>query len=382
MNILVLSWRDPKHPQSGGAEQVMHEHMKGWVENGHKVILISSFYKGCKKKEVLDGVIIERMGLQLVGVQISAFFWYIFKRNIKFDLIIDQFHGLPFFTPLYVRVPIVAVVQEVAKEVWLNNQLPKPFNFVIGHIGYFGEPFLYYLYKKNIFPGSRNVNFMTGSESAKKDLIKIGIDRNYIEVVNHGIEKQGKFEKSSKEKNKTITFLGAVTRDKGIIDALNVFRELSKIGNYYFWLIGKIGIGFDQELFALIDEYGLTNRIKIWGYVEKSKKYNLLSRSHVLINPSIHEGFGLVNIEANSVGTPVVGYKVGGLVDSVKDQFSGVLVNKNKSKLLAKEIDKLLKNKNKYKAMTQTCVKWAANFTWPVSKRKSLLLIKYVAKLK
>jgi len=34
MNILVFSWRDPKHPTAGGAEQVMHEHMKGWIAAG------------------------------------------------------------------------------------------------------------------------------------------------------------------------------------------------------------------------------------------------------------------------------------------------------------------------------------------------------------
>ena len=42
MRILVFSWRDPKHPLAGGAEQVMHEHMKGWIEAGHKVTLFSS----------------------------------------------------------------------------------------------------------------------------------------------------------------------------------------------------------------------------------------------------------------------------------------------------------------------------------------------------
>jgi len=46
MNILVFSWRDPKHPLAGGAEQVMHEHMKGWVGAGHKVTLFTSHFSG------------------------------------------------------------------------------------------------------------------------------------------------------------------------------------------------------------------------------------------------------------------------------------------------------------------------------------------------
>ena len=32
MNILILNWRDPKNPKSGGAEQVTMEHAKAWVK--------------------------------------------------------------------------------------------------------------------------------------------------------------------------------------------------------------------------------------------------------------------------------------------------------------------------------------------------------------
>ena len=76
MNILVFSWRDPKHPKAGGAEQVMHEHMKGWVAAGHNVTLFSSKTDKSSPEETLDKINIVRRGYEYVGVQIAAF-WFI-----------------------------------------------------------------------------------------------------------------------------------------------------------------------------------------------------------------------------------------------------------------------------------------------------------------
>jgi len=112
MRILVFSWRDPKHPLAGGAEQVMHEHMKGWIKAGHKVTLFSSKMGGLPEEEEMDGVHIVRHGYQYLGVQITGFFFYL-KNKDNFDFIVDQFHGLPFFTPLYVQKPKLAVIQDI-----------------------------------------------------------------------------------------------------------------------------------------------------------------------------------------------------------------------------------------------------------------------------
>src|SRR5579859_2057278 len=128
MNILVFSWRDPKHPTAGGAEQIMHEHMKGWIAGGHNVTLFSSRIVGIPSREMIDGVHIVRGGVQYFGVQLKGFFYYL-KNSKNFDLVVDQFHGLPFFTPFYVNKPKLAVIQEVAGKVWLKNEFPFPFNY-------------------------------------------------------------------------------------------------------------------------------------------------------------------------------------------------------------------------------------------------------------
>lgn len=372
MRILVFSWRDPKHPLAGGAEQVMHEHMKGWRAAGHKVTLFSSKPKGLGKEEVLDGVKIIREGLEYLGVQIAGFLFYL-KNKDKFDFVVDQFHGIPFFTPLYVRKPKLAVIQEVAREVWFLNPLPWPLNWAVGVAGYFGEPFVFLLY--------RRTPFMVGSESAKSDISRLGIPRNNVTVVPHGVIVKKPSRLPKKEKIPTILYLGALTRDKGIEDAIKTFSILAAYGNFQFWIIGKAEtVSYFNRVKRLVAELKLKEKVKFWGFVSDEKKFKLLAKAHVLINPSVREGWGLVNIEANAVGTPVVAYKSPGLVDSVKDGESGIICKMNTPEELAYEVLSLLKDKEKYEKLIVTAKRWSSNFSWDKSKKLSLDLIEKVVR--
>lgn len=370
MNILVLSWRDPKHPLAGGAEQVMHEHMKGWVHSGNKVTLFSSRIKGLAREETLDRVKIIRKGDQFFGVKFAAFFYYLKNRG-NIDLVLDQFHGIPFFTPLYVRKPILAILQEITKEVWfLYHLMPFPLNYLLGALGYVSEPFIFLFYRK--------ISFMVGSESAKSDLIKMKISAKNITIVPHGvlIDLPKPFPK--KQKVKTIIFLGALAKDKGIEDALSAFSILNKSGDFRFWVVGMGSPEYRRKLLQLCKSFGINDKTKFWGFVDKKKKFEFLARAHLLINPSVREGWGLVNIEANAVGTPVIAYKSPGLIDSVNNEISGILVDKNNPQELAKTIISVLNNKSKYLSLQRGAIEWSKKFSWKHSRKLSLDLLKSV----
>lgn len=367
MSILVFSWRDPRHPLAGGAEQVMHEHMKGWVEAGHEVTLFASRFNNSKKREVLDGVEIVRGGYQYLGVQMAGF-WYYFKNRKKIDFLVDQFHGLPFMTPLYSNKPKLAVIQEPARRVWFLNPLTKPINWIVGLIGYLGEPMVFLFYRK--------VKFMTGSESAKEDVSRWGIKKKNIYVIPHGVIVEKPRVMPKREGKKTVVFLGIHSKDKGIEDAIACFNLLNKKGEYNFWTIGKFETAeYKKRVMRMIDENNLKGKIKFWGFVSQREKFELLARAHILINPSVHEGWGLVNIEANAMGTPVVAYPSRGLVDSVKDGVSGILCEKSIPEAMATGVLDLLSEEKKYKRLQRGAVEWSERFSWERSKRMSLKLI-------
>src|SRR3989344_3946668 len=180
MNVLILSWRGPGHPNAGGAEQVTLEHAKGWVKAGHEVTLFTSFFKGAKKEDLINGVKIIRIGRQFFGVQINAFFWYLFGKHQKFDLVIDEFHGIPFFTPFYIRARKIALIHEVARDVWKLNPWPKPFNLIPSFFGTMLEPLIFRIFY-------RKIPFTTVSNSTKDDLLGWGIPKSSITVIHNGV---------------------------------------------------------------------------------------------------------------------------------------------------------------------------------------------------
>lgn len=374
MNILIFSWRGPKHPHAGGAEYSSHEHAIGWVRAGHKVTLFTSLFKGAKNEEYIDGVHIVRQGNQVFGVHLKALFWYLFSTHTKFDVVIDEVHGIPFFIPLFVRTKKIVFIHEVAKEVWSLNPWPKPFNLIPAVIGTFLEPLIFKLLY-------RSSPFLTVSESTKDDLINWNIPKENITVIHNGFRSKFLKRKIKKEGKKTIIYLGALSKDKGIEDALEVFKKLSQIENdWQFWVVGKGSGNYLNFLKQKSEKLGIDKKNKFFGLVDEEKKYELLSRAHILINPSIREGWGLVVIEAAAVRTPTVAYNVAGLRDSVKNLKTGLLCLPNPQDC-AEKINYLFKDSKLYSSLQENCVKWSKEFDWEKSSKQSLdLLVRVVKK--
>lgn len=353
MNILILNWRDPRHPLAGGAEISLHKHAQYWVEKGAKVTWFASKFHKAKKVEDLDGIKIIRRGSHYT-VSIWYFCYYLKWGITEFDLLIDCFHFLPFFTPLYIKnKKIIALINEVAGDVWFENII-LPLAFV----GYKLEPVVIRLYK--------NIPFITGSNSAKKDLMKVGINKNNITVINHGIsDLVFKTKVPEKETKPTLLFLGRLSKDKGIEDALLMLELLIRDNpEIVLWVVGKFeSKDYERRVRKLINEFKVKNNCIFYGYVDEEKKAELLARAWILVHPSSKEGWGLNVIEANSVGTPAVGYNVAGLRDSIIDGRTGVLVEQDAISL-ADGVELLVEDKKKLSQLSKNALKWSKQFTW------------------
>lgn len=365
INILILSWRGPGHPHAGGAEIVTHEYAKAWVRVGHKVTLFTSTYPGAKSDELLDGVQIIRRGRQVFGVQLKAILWYLFENRDEFNLVIDQFHGIPFFTPIYIRNKKLAFIHEVAKNVWGLNPWPWPLSLIPAVLGPILEPLIFKIFYKKI-------PFLVVSESTKDDLVDWGIPQKNIYIIHNGVNII-KPKNTKKEKKFTITYLGALSKDKGIDYAIDAFNYLNARGKFNFWVIGMGSKEHFESLRKKSQALGLN--IKFWGYVDEKTKFELLARSHLLINPSVREGWGLVVIEAASMGTPTVGFYVPGIKDSVVDGKTGLLARDLSTKDLAENIIKLIKDEALYSRLQKKCIERSKNFTWEKATNLSLRLI-------
>lgn len=371
MYIAIFNWRDIRNPKHGGAEIVTHEYAKGWVKAGHKVTVICPAFPNSPKKEMIDGVEYIRLGVRTswnyLLIHILAFFYY--QRFLKgeIDLVIDQIHWVPFFTPLYVNEKKLAFIHEVAQGIWA-----KQFGLLIGGIGRRIEPLFFQSYN--------NIPFLTVSDSTRKDLAAFGIQEEDITVIRNGISIKPLTKLPIKEKDPTCIFIGRITPVKNIEEIIKAFSFIKmELATAKLWIVG----GDDNKHYSnmikkLIHEEGVDGAVKFFGYVSEKRKLELLRISHLLLHTSVAEGWGLNIIEANAMGTPAVVYNVSGLRESVVDGMTGVVCPVKNPKEMAKQILELFRNYNKYRHMQNECLKRTRQFPWKKSINESLKLIRLI----
>lgn len=111
MKILIYNWRDITHPLGGGAELYVHELAKRLAQD-HEVVLYCGKYKGCKEREVLDGVKIIRRG-GAFSFYIYAFLDYLLQlRKEHFDLVVDSINCVPLFTPIWTMTGYLTAIRD------------------------------------------------------------------------------------------------------------------------------------------------------------------------------------------------------------------------------------------------------------------------------
>lgn len=368
MKILILNWRDPKNPKSGGAEIVTLEHAKAWVKNGHTVTWFTSKFKGAKKEEKISGVNIVRRG-NFITVYFLAPFYYLFSKNI-FDLVIDEIHGLPFFTPLYVKIPKIAFIHEVADEIW-DYMFPFPLN----KIGKLIEPLYFKLY--------RNVKFWTDADSTIDDLVNKGIKRKNCVAINCPVSNKPLKTLHKKEEVPTFIFVSRVVKMKGIEEVIRAFFYiLQELKDARLWIVGDGDKKYVEELKETMRSYSISTKVKFFGRVSEEEKLELMKKAHLLLHASVKEGWGLVVIEAASQGTPSVVYNVSGLKDSVKNGKTGIVLEENTSKEMAREAVSLIKNKKRYQSFQKNGLEWVGSLTWERATRQSEALLNQVLRSK
>ena len=94
--------------------------------------------------------------------------------------------------------------------------------------------------------------------------------------------------------------------------------------------------------------------------------------SDLVIVPSYSESFGLVALEAQACGTPVVATAVGGLRTAVADGISGVLVDGHNPRAWSSVISRLLQEPQRRVLLSMGAIEHASHFGWDVTARGTL----------
>ena len=348
------------------------EHAKAWVIAGHQVTWLTATYPGAKAENIVEGVhFVRRWGS--LSIYLYAPIYLLFNARLV-DVIVDEVHGFPFFSPLFTHKPVVVFIHEIAGEIW-DFMFPFPRNV----IGKLLERWYFRLYKNRFFwaDAPSTVNELVAREIPREHCVAIPCPVVKSQIQNLPAGKAGP--KSKKEKNPTFLFVSRVVRMKGIEEIIKAFSFIVRTQpNAKLWIVGSGESAYIQELKIMMQEYGIENNVKFFGNVSDEEKFQMMARAHLLFHASVKEGWGLVVLEAASVGTPSVVYNVPGLRDVVKNGITGIVLANNSPIEMARAGITLLNDAKLYRQYQQNGIRWASGLTWPDVTKKSLALLERV----
>lgn len=129
---------------------------------------------------------------------------------------------------------------------------------------------------------------------------------------------------------------------------------------------GPSGTGLDEptSLVTLADRLGLADVVRFVPPVAQRELAQWYAAATVVAVPSYNESFGLVAIEAQACGTPVVAAAVGGLTTVVRDDVSGLLVDGHSDQAWADALAEVLLDPDRRERLSRGARTQAASFSW------------------
>ncbi len=358
--ILVLNERDPEHPRAGGAETHVSRIFSRLVARGHEVTQYSAGFRGSATEARIEGVKIERRGSLLryyasVPGRVRAA-----ARSGSFDVVVECLNKVPFYSPLYSRLPVLAICHHLFGEVAFDQvSFPIAAGVVLAESG--------------LARAYRNVPFVAISDSTRDDLIDRGIPAAQIAVSMPGTDPPAFEVDPNAHRPPRATYVGRLERYKRVDLLLRAGALLvDRVPNLELLVIGK---GPDRErLEKLARRLGLEGRTRFTGFVADRERDALLAGSRVCAFPSEKEGWGLTVIEANALGTPVVARDAPGLRDSICHRETGLLVDAapatasshddDEAHRYADAIGSLFAEDEAARTMRRACLAWSKRFDW------------------
>lgn len=280
-------------------------------------------------------------GISFSGIKAMLEIKKIFKRE-KFDLIQYSTPNASLYASLagwLTRVPIRLYCQWGIVYVGFSGLKRKIFKAeekLVCGLSTWIEPDSYsnlnFAHEQGLYPQSKGSVIWNGSAC--------GVDLKKFDIA-----KKSQYRKDIREKYSipsdafVFGFVGRVTRDKGVNELLEAFKQLND--SCYLLMVGPSEV--DETINQDLYEWSVKNdRVIYTGYTNCVEQY--LSAMDCYILPSYREGFGMGVVEAEAMGLPVIVTNIPGPIDAMVDGKTGIVVPKKNTKELVKAMEWLLNN--------------------------------------
>lgn len=383
LNICLVSREYPPETGWGGIGRYTYLLAKGLAKRGHQVHVITQTFKDKEHDYIEDGVYVHRIKHpEIFKVRYPfeefarrlEYSWRVYRKILelidKYDIQIVEgpnFSAECFIYSLFKKTPLVTRIhtpyEEVIKNFGWGLTLDR-------RLGCWLEDEL--IRRSDIITCSTKIYANMIREKYNLKFDKVGVITLGIEVPDDII---GGEEEHNRGETLNVLFVGRLEKRKGIHILMQAIPEvLKEIPDIEFTIVGRDtffqkdeasfespeGKTFKTEFWDKLPE-DIKNKVHLVGVVDNVELKKYYKSCDLFVAPSLHETFGYVYLEAMSYGKPVIGCKVGGVPEVIKDGEVGILVEPSNSKALAEAIKKAVRDYSKIIQMGTTAREYVKN---------------------
>jgi glycosyltransferase involved in cell wall biosynthesis len=353
---MITNWRDPWHPEAGGAERYAWEMARALTARGAVVRFLTARGPGQDRGEYRDGIEIIRRGGRFT-LYPRALGWLLAHRWWA-DAVLDCQNGIPFFTPLVLphRTPVLCVVHHV-------------------HTAQFGAhfpPWLAGIGRLLEGPAARLAYRGQGCVAVSPSTIAAMRARLHwrgpIYLIPNGtpIPAVGDGERGTPaegDQRPRLAWIGRLVAHKRAELLIPVAAR-----GYQVDVVGR-GPGAAALSAAITSAeqsaHGLAGALHLHGYLPEAEKSAVLTGALLHLSTSLGEGWGLCVLEAAALGVPTVAFDVEGLRDSVLDGQTGWLAREGEELAdVVERAERELADPVRRAEVAAACRAWADQLSW------------------
>ena len=365
------------YPVIGGAETHVFHLSKNLVKRGHEVFVLTSDctptnnYHPLVIREEINGIHIRRFKTFNLGVGLRI--WRGLAREIlqlQPDIIhvhsigfphsdvcalLGKMKGIPSIATTHGALGIgdSAHKEDIRRRIWASiatRQTLKFFNRII------------------VISPAEKPYVLKAVRPEKICIIPNGVP---TEIFDNNIDPVSFRKKYGLEDAPVILYLGRLVEKKGVEHLLMAAPLIIKKHRAKVLIVGPDG-GKKKMLMELSQKIYLDKDVIFTGELSEQDKLQAIACSDMLILPSKKEAQGIVLLEAQAMGKPVIATRQGGIPYFIKDGENGILIDYGRSEQIANAVEKLLSDPEFREKIGKKGKETARMFTWDVITQKVL----------
>lgn len=229
---------------------------------------------------------------------------------------------------------------------------------------------------------------VTGSQYARDSIWKYvpSID---IQVIPHGVSSDllsNAYLEPNDKTRKIILTVAPFKERKGLHILASSMRDVfDRVPGSSWVVVGRsTDDNYKARVLSILSESGIKDKCVFLDKVTDAELYKLYREASLFALTSTStefdfEGFGLVYLEANAFGVPVVGISGSGAEEAISHGRSGLLIDKSHPELLTKAMIDILSEDSLYKSLSKGAWEWSREHDWSRVAEKYALVYRRVA---